>query len=64
MSIQPGRQETLDFAAAARTLQPSRYGFAFDHNESRNRLDLEPLEQVRPLLLRDQHDVERAVTRR
>src|SRR6476660_1490956 len=59
--VEPGRQETLDVPASSWPLEPGRDGLLLDDDEGGNRLDLEPLVQVRPLLLRYQHDVERAV---
>ena len=59
--VEPGREEALDVPAASWPLEAGRDGLVLDDDEGRHRLDLEPLEQVRMLLFRDHHDVERAV---
>src|SRR2546422_9363920 len=61
ISVEPGRQETLDVPATSWPLEPGRDGLVLDDDEGGNRLDLEPFVQVRPLLLRHQHDLECAV---
>ena len=38
-SLQPGREEALDLAAAARPLEPRAHGLALDDDERRHRLD-------------------------
>jgi len=60
-SIEPGRQETLDVPATSWPLEAGRDGLVLDDDEGGNRLDLESFVQVRPLLLRHQHDLECAV---
>jgi hypothetical protein len=61
MSLQPGREEALDLAAAARLLEPGLYGFALDDDEGRHRQDAEPLDEVGTLLLVHAVELERAV---
>ena len=59
--LEPGRQETLDVAATARALQSRCDRAILDDDQRRHRLDLEMLQQVRPLLLGDTHELERPV---
>src|SRR3954451_10883514 len=53
--------EALDLAAAARLLEPGADDLVLDDDERRHRLDLEPLYEVRPLLLVDAVELERSV---
>src|SRR5207244_5626608 len=59
--VEPGRQEALDLTAAPGSLEASRDSLVLDDDEGRHRLDLESFDQVGMLLLRDLHDLERAV---
>jgi hypothetical protein len=59
--LQPGGEEALDVAAAARPLEAPRDGTPLHDDQGRHRLDLEVLQQVRALLLRDADDLERPV---
>src|SRR5436190_4008498 len=59
--VQPGRQELLDVAAAARTCEPAPDRLSFHDYERRHLVHGEPLEQVRPFLLRDAENLEGAV---
>src|SRR5262245_35288094 len=59
--VKPGGEEAFDVAAAARLLEAACDGAALDDDQRRHGLDAEPLQQVRALLLRDPHDMERAM---
>src|SRR5262249_40460470 len=60
-SLQPGSEEALDLPAAARPFEPGAHGLSFDDDERRHRPDREALDEVRPFLLVDAVELERAV---
>src|SRR5207237_4208999 len=60
-SFQPGREELLDLAAAARRDEACRHALALEHADRRHGLDAEALEQLRTFLLRDGVEQERRV---
>src|SRR5207244_4060070 len=59
--LEPGRQEALDLAAAARLLEPGLHDFVLNDDERRHRLYAESLDEVRPLLLVNTVELEGAV---
>src|SRR5438309_2653753 len=59
--VQPGRQELLDVAAAARACEPGPDRLSLHDHERLHLVHGEPLEQVRPFLLRNTENLERAV---
>ena len=56
--IQPGGEEALDLAAAARPLEPRCDGLALDDDERRHLGDPEALDEIGPVLLGDTEDPE------
>ena len=59
--MQPGSEEALDLAAAARALEPRADDFVLHDDKRRHRLDAEPLHEIGPFLLVDSVQPERAV---
>ena len=49
--MEPGREEALDLAAAARPLKAGADDLVLDDDEGRHRLDAEALDEVGTLLL-------------
>src|SRR5690349_966474 len=60
-SVQPRGEEPLDVAAAAGPLEASGDGAPLHHDERRDGVDVEALEQIRALFFGDPHHLERAM---
>src|SRR5204862_5829717 len=59
--LQPGREEALDLATAARPLEAGPHDLVLDDDERRHRLHAEALHEVGTLFLVDAIEPERAV---
>ena len=60
-SAQPGSEQLLDLAAAARLVEPRAHGAFLNDDECREVLDAEALDQLGMLILVDEDDAERGV---
>jgi hypothetical protein len=59
--LKPGREEALDLPTASRLREAGRDRPLFHHDERRQLVDPEVLDEVRTLLLLDAIEVERSV---